>query len=225
MQRIVAGGEALVLDTRPHLEYSISHIPGAQNVAARPGVPMSVYISDVAQVNRLARGDTTRTIVLYCNGPYCPKTKRTGAELALAGHRRVLRYQLGIPVWRAFGGVTVIEADGLRHVVGRDGTAVIIDAREPDAFRAGSIRGARNIPRSGVLAERDAGEIRRAKDDGRLPMHDHNTRVIVIGRAGEEARVVAQALAYEAFHNVSYFPGTFAEAGPALAMPVADPAR
>jgi rhodanese-related sulfurtransferase len=224
MQRIVAGGEALVLDTRPHLEYSISHIPGAQNVAARPGVPMSVYISDVAQVNRLVRGDTTRAIVLYCNGPYCPKTKRTGTELALAGHQRVFRYQLGIPVWRAFGGVTVIEADGLRYVVGQDGTAVIIDAREPDAFRAGSIRGAHNIPRSGVLAERDAGEIRKAKDDGRLPMHDHNTRVIVIGATGEEARIVAQALAHEAFHNVSYFPGTFAEARAALAIPAA-PAR
>jgi rhodanese-related sulfurtransferase/tRNA A-37 threonylcarbamoyl transferase component Bud32 len=216
MQRIVAESGALVLDTRPHLEYSISHLPGAQNVAARPGVPMSVYISDVAQVARLVRGDTLRPIVLYCNGPYCPKSRRTATELALAGHRSVRRYQLGIPVWRALGGVTETEADGLRYIAEGDRTAVLIDAREPEAFRAGSIPGARNLPRSGVAAERDAGELRKAKDDGRLPMHDHNTRIVVIGQTPEQARYVAQALAHEAFHNVSYFAGTFDEAWAAL---------
>ena len=217
LERILGTGEAVVLDTRPHLEYAISHIPGAQNVAARPGVPMSIYISDVAEVRRLVSGDSTRTIVLYCNGPFCPKSKRLGDELALAGHGKVLRYQLGIPVWRAFGGVTVIEPDGLRHVLGLDRTAVLIDVREAGAFAAGSIPGARNIPRSAVLEGRDVGEVRKAKDDGRLPMHDHNTRVIVVGATAADARFVAQALAHEAFHNVSYFPGTYEEARAALA--------
>ena len=45
-----------------------------------------------------------------------------------------------------------------------------------------------------------------------LPMQDHNTRIIVIGRTGGDARFVAQAIAHEAFHNVAYFPGTFEEA-------------
>jgi rhodanese-related sulfurtransferase len=128
----------------------------------------------------------------------------------------VRRYQLGIPVWRALGGVTETEADGLRYIAEGDRTAVLIDAREPEAFRAGSIPGARNLPRSGVAAERDAGELRKAKDDGRLPMHDHNTRIVVIGQTPEQARYVAQALAHEAFHNVSYFAGTFDEAWAAL---------
>jgi len=42
-------------------------------------------------------------------------------------------------------------------------------------------------------------------------MNDHNTRVIVVGR------LVAQALAHEAFDNAAYFPGTFEEAKLALA--------
>ena len=215
-QRILTEDQAVVLDTRPHLEYSISHIPGARNVAARPGVPMSVYVSDVAEVSRLVGGDMSRAIVLYCNGPFCPKSKRLGDELAMAGHANIRRYQLGMPVWRAFGGVTVIEADGLRHVLALDRTAVVIDVRDDDAYRGGTLPGARNIPRSAVLEGRDIGEIRKAKDDGRLPMQDHNTRIIVIGRSAGDARFVAQALAYEAFYNIAYFPGTFEEAKAAL---------
>ena len=60
------------------------------------------------------------------------------------------------------------------------------------------------------------GEVKRAKDDGRLPMEDHNTRLILIGAEAAEARYVADALAREAFHNVAYFPGTFEEARAAL---------
>src|SRR5688572_21802347 len=56
LAKILADGSALVLDTRPHLEYAISHIPGAKNVAARPGVAMSMYVSDVAEIGRLAGG-------------------------------------------------------------------------------------------------------------------------------------------------------------------------
>ncbi len=215
-RRILAEDQAIVLDTRPHLEYAISHIPGALNVSARPGVPASMYVSDVAEVSRIVGGDLNRAIVLYCNGPYCPKSARLTAELQAAGHTNIRRYQLGIPVWRAFGGVTVIEPDGLRHVLALDRTAVVIDVREADAYRGGTLPGARNVPRSGVLEGRDVGELRRAKDDGRLPMQDHNTRIIVIGRSAGDARFVAQAIAHEAFHNVAYFPGSFEEARAAL---------
>jgi hypothetical protein len=38
-------------------------------------------------------------------------------------------------------------------------------------------------------------------------MEDHNTRIIVFGKTGEQARAVAEALAKEAFHNVSFFDG------------------
>ena len=217
LQQILTEEQAIVLDTRPHLEYSISHIPGALNVAARPGVPMSMYVSDVAEVGRLVGGDLTRALVLYCNGPLCPKSKRLSEELEIAGYTNVRRYQLGIPVWRAFGGVTVIEGDGLRHVLSLDRTAVVIDVREADVFQRGTLPGARNVPRSLVLEGKDVGELRKAKDDGRLPMTDHNTRIIVIGRTGGDARFVAQAIAHEAFHNVAYFPGTFEEASAALA--------
>jgi rhodanese-related sulfurtransferase len=216
LKRILADGSALVLDTRPHAEYAMSHIPGARNVAARPGVSKSMYVSDIAEIGRIVDGDKNRPLVLYCNGPFCGKSGRLAEELLAAGYSNVRRYQLGIPVWRALGGLTVIEPDGLRRVVADDRTAVIIDTREPAAFQAGSLPGARNLPRSGVLEGKDVGEVRRAKDDGRLPMEDHNTRLIVVGADVAEARHVAEALAREAFHNVAYFPGSLEDARSSL---------
>lgn len=216
LERILGEGSATVFDTRPFREFAVSHIPGARNLSAKPGVAMSQYVSDAAEVGRVVGGDKKAAIVLYCNGPFCGKSKRLADELLAAGYTDVRRYQLGIPVWRALGGVTEIEPEGLRYVIANDATTVVIDARESDAYRAGTIAGARNLPRSGVLDGKDVGEVKRAKDDGRLPMEDHNTRLIVVGSSAAEARYVAQALAREAFHNVSYFPGTFDRARAAV---------
>lgn len=217
LQTILADKSAVVLDARPFLEFAISHIPGAVNVAAKPGVPMSAYISDVVEIGRLVQGKKETPLVLYCNGPHCGKSGRLAEELLGAGYTNVRRYQLGIPVWRALGGVTEIEAEGLRHVVANDRTAVLIDAREADVFRSGTLPNARNIPRSLVLEGKDVGEVKRAKDDGRLPMEDHNTRLIVIGKDVAESRYVAEALSREAFHNVAYFRGSFQDAVALLA--------
>jgi rhodanese-related sulfurtransferase len=216
MRAIVENGTAVVFDVRPHLEWAISHIPGARNVAPKPGVPMSLYTSDVAEIERQLEGDKTAAVVLYCNGPFCGKSKRVAADLVAAGWTNVRRYQLGIPVWRALVGVTVIEADGVRYVHTNDRTAVWIDTREPAEFDEGTLEGARNIARSKVLEGKDVGEVKAAKDDGRLPMEDHNTRIIVFGSDATQARAVAEAIAREAFHNVAYFEGEYATLAAAL---------
>ena len=207
--RIVASGSAVVVDARPHMEYAMSHIPGARNVAPKPGVPMAMYVSDVAEVERLVGGDKTRSLVLYCNGPFCGKSKRLAEELLAAGFTGVRRYQLGIPVWRALVGLTEIELDAVRHVARNDHTAVFLDARGVEEFAAGTLLRARSIPQAAVQAGKDTGEVRKAKDDGRLPMEDHNTRIVVFGRDAAQARALAEAIGREAFHNVAYFPGTF----------------
>lgn len=62
-----------------------------------------------------------------------------------------------------------------------------------------------------MLPGKDVGEVFAAKNDGRLPMEDHNTRIVVFGPDGGQASDVAEALAREAFHNVTYFAGTFEE--------------
>jgi rhodanese-related sulfurtransferase len=217
LRRILAERTATVLDARPFMEYAVSHIPGARNVSPKPGVPMSMYVSDVTEIGRLVGGEKTAPLVLYCNGPFCGKSKRLAEELLAAGFTSVRRYQLGIPVWRALGGVCETDVAGLRHVLAEDRTAVLIDVREAGEFRKGTLPGARNIPRSLVLEGKDVGEIKKAKDDGRLPMEDHNTRIIVLAADSQNARYVAEAIVREAFHNVTYFAGTLDEARAAVA--------
>jgi rhodanese-related sulfurtransferase len=170
---------------------------------------MSQYVSDVAEIGRLVGNDKATPIVLYCNGPFCGKSKRLSAELVEAGYTNVRRYQLGIPVWRALDGLTEVELEGVLYVLEGDRTAVFIDARDPEEFSAQTLPGARNLPLSGVKPGKDVGEVKVAKDDGRLPMDDHNTRLIVFGRDGTQAKAVAEAIAKEAFHNMAYFGGTF----------------
>ena len=211
LQRVLHDQSAIVLDTRPHLEWSLSHIPGAVNVAPKPGVSIALYTSDEKEVGRIVGGDKSQALVLYCNGPYCGKSKRVAKDLLDTGYADVRRYQLGAPVWRALVGIMVIEPDGVRHVFNNDQTAVWIDVRDPAEFSEGSIAGARNLPRSLVLPEKDTGEVFAAKNDGRLPMQDHNTRIIVFGQTSEQASEVAKALAREAFHNVTYFAESYEE--------------
>lgn len=209
LRELLGAGSVMLLDTRPHLEWAISHIPGSLNVAPKPGVPMSLYTSDVAEVDRLVRGNKAQPLVLYCNGPFCGKSKRVSQELLAAGYSSVRRYQLGAPVWRALGGVMATEPDGIRYIVENDRTAVLIDARPARDFAVGTIPGAVNIPASSLAAERNSGVIKAAKDDLRLPMNDHNTRIVVFGNSPDDARVLAEAIVQEAFHNVSYFTGSF----------------
>ena len=192
----------LVIDARPYEEFAMSHIPGAVNVAPKPGLPMSQYTSDVGEIEKLTQGRKGRTIVLYCNGPFCGKSKRVATDLLAAGYTHVLRYQLGIPVWRALGHPAQAEADAIGSALDKDKTAVVIDAREPAAFQAGTVPGARNVRFE---------EVAKAKDDGRLPMLDHNTRIFVVGKDAPEARAAAQEIAKNAFQNVSYYAGSVEE--------------
>jgi rhodanese-related sulfurtransferase len=209
LKNILVQKTAMVLDARPDQEYAAGHIPGAVNVAAKPGVRASEYVSDVAAIGRLLNNDKAAPLVLYCNGPFCGKSKRLSSELIHAGYVNVRRYQLGMPVWRALGGVAQIELDGLLHVLGADRTAVFIDAREREEFQLRTLPGARSLPRSGVVSGKGGGEVKKAQDDGRLPMDDHNTRIIVFGRDAEQARFVAEAVAHQAFDNVAFYGGTF----------------
>ncbi len=199
LKLILQTGSAIVFDARPFMEFAVSHIPGAVNVAPKPGLPASQYTSDVAEVGRLLSGNTQASIVLYCNGPFCGKSKRLATDLLAAGYKNVRRYQLGIPTWRALVGLTEIEPAGSEYVYRRDMSAWWVDGRSQSDFSQGTLRRSHNIPLAEVAA---------AKDDGRLPMEDHNTRIVVFGVDVAQARAVAASIAANAFHNVAFFDGT-----------------
>ena len=219
LRQVINAGNTALLDARPPMEYAVSHIPGALNVAPQPGRPAHLYVSDVAEVGRLLNGRKDQSLILYCNGPFCGKSKRLAAELAEAGYTNVRRYQLGAPGWRTLAGSAMqTEVQALSYIR-KDPTAVWIDAREPTAFASGTVRGARNIPASRLKPSKDQGVVKEAKDDGRLPMEDHNTRIVVFGTNGDDARAVADAIAREAFHNTSFIKAPFEEVQRILTSP------
>jgi rhodanese-related sulfurtransferase len=199
VRRILADGSAIVLDSRKRSEYVAGHIPGARNVKPSPDAPPSEW---VAAVEHLVGGDKSKALVLYCNGPFCQASRRLSEQLVAAGFTNVRQYQLGIPIWRALGGPTEIELEGILRIFKVDQTAVFFDGRSPGEFSKGSLPGAHN-----VTADNLASEAGRAKVP--MPRNDFNTRIVLFGRDSAQARTLADALSKSPFHNVTYFPGTF----------------
>lgn len=210
LRRILAGRSAMVFDVRPAMEFATSHIPGAVNVAQKPGTSQALYVSDVAEISRLLGGDKAKPVVLYCNGPFCGKSTRVSEDLLAAGFTNVRRYQLGIPVWRALGGVTQIEPDGARYVMQNDHTAVWLDTRATQDIAKAPLPGAKRTGVEVAKGGKDNAAMQQAKNDGTLPMEDHNTRIIVFGDDPQAVRSVAEAVAKEAFDNVAFFAGNAA---------------
>ena len=201
MRRILADGSAIVLDTRSRAEFEAGHMPGASAVDAAP-------TEQIAAVDRLVGGDKNKALVLYCNGPFCQASRQLGEQLAAAGFTNVRRYQLGIPIWRALGGPTVIELGGIKRVVEGDRTAVFIDARAAEEFAKGSLLRALSAPVEDVVS----GKLKKID----LPEDDFNRRVILFGRDGAQTRRLAEFMSKRPWHNVAYFPGTFEELSAAL---------
>jgi rhodanese-related sulfurtransferase len=191
LMRVLVEGKIPVLDVRSAQEYAIAHIPGSINH----------YEKEVEQITK-AYPDHGSSLVLYCNGPYCGKSKRVSEELKKQGYTNVRRYQLGLPVWRALGNTVQTDLAGVRYVMNGDKTAVWVDARNRESFTRGSLPGAVNIRK---------GEAEAANDDGRLPKKDKGTRVVVVANTSAEARAVAEEIAHKAYWNSSYFGGKFSD--------------
>ena len=194
LRSVLADHSAVVLDARKRSEFAAGHIPGAVNLDVSPDAM-------VAAVGHLLGGNKGKALVLYCNGPYCQASRRLGERLVAAGFTNVRRYQLGMPIWRALGGPTEIELEGIVRIFNIDRTAVFFDARSTDEFAKGSLPGAHNLP-----SDRLASEI---LDETPLPMDDFNTRVVLFGRDAAQARALADALSKRPWHNVMYYPGGF----------------
>lgn len=119
-------------------------------------------------------------------------------------------------MWRALGGVTQIEPDGARYVVRDDHSAVWLDTRAANDIAKASLSGAKRIGVEVAQGGKDNAAMQEAKNDGTLPIEDHNTRIIVFGDDPQAVRSVAEAIAKEAFHNVAFFAGNAADLGRAV---------
>ncbi len=198
VRRILADGSAILLDSRKRAEYVAGHIAGAQNVAPPADAPPSAH---VAAIERLVGGDKGKALVLYCNGQHCQASRTLANQLVDAGFTNVRRYQLGIPMWRALGGLVEIELEGILRIYNIDKTAVFLDARAAEDFAKTSLPGTHNVPADRLAAD----GLRKAP----MPNTDFNTRIVLFGRDKAQARMLADAVGKTPYQNVSYFPGTY----------------
>jgi len=191
LKQILANKSEPVVDVRTPKEYAIAHIPGS----------IHIYEKDMDKLMQLLP-DKKAGMVIYCNGPYCHKVKRVAEQLFKRGYTNIKRYQLGMPVWRAYGNTVQTDMAGCKYIFPADKTAVWVDARPKEEFAKGTVPGAVNV---------QAGEVKVANEDGRLPYTDKGTRIVVFADNQEMARKVAEEIAHTAFWNSSYFGGTFAD--------------
>ncbi len=148
MQRILADGSAIVLDTRKRAEYLAGHIAGAKNVAppadSAGRLNMSLRSKSSSAATRARRWCSIATV----------RTARPAAssaeQLVGAGFTNVRRYQLGLPMWRTMSGPVEIELEGMLRVYKVDQTAVFFDGRSADEFA--KTEPARHPQRSGRQA-------------------------------------------------------------------------
>jgi rhodanese-related sulfurtransferase len=194
LRRILRDRSAIVIDTRTRVQFETGHIPGARDLDVTPA-------AQAAAIMELVNGQRDLALVLYCNGPHCKASQRLAEVLIASGFSDVKRYQLGMAVWRALGGPTVIELGGIRRIIAADRTAVFIDARSADEFAHGSLPGAQNLPLDAASSL--------PFEQLPLPEDDFNRRIVLFGRDAPQAQQLAEILSARPWHNVSYFPGTF----------------
>ena len=106
------------------------------------------------------------------------------------GYTHVRRYQLGMSVWRALSHTVQTDLAGFDYIYKGDHTAVFVDARTPAEYASGTVTGAVNVQK---------GEAAAANDDGRLPLTDKGTRIVVFGRTDDQSKAVATEIAQRAY--------------------------
>ena len=189
VRRILSDGSAILVDSRKRGEYVAGHIAGARNA------------TNIEEIGTLAGGDKSKALVLYCNGQNCQASRTLSEQLVSAGFTNIKRYQLGIPMWRALNGPVEIELEGVLRIYKVDQTAKFFDARAAAEFAKVNLPGTHNVPADQLATD----GLRKAP----MPSEDFNTRIILFGRDGAQARTLADAILKGAMQNVSYFPGTF----------------
>ncbi len=89
LRALSEAGSAVVVEALPAEAYEVEHIPGAVNV---PGDLTADQADAVAP-------DRTRTVVVYCSGHTCAKSKVTAAAFERLGYQDVRVYPGGKADW------------------------------------------------------------------------------------------------------------------------------
>jgi rhodanese-related sulfurtransferase len=153
----------IVIDSRPKMKkFNKGHIPGAINI------PFSQF----DKMAGLLPADKGALVVFYCEGLACPLSHKSAFKAEKLGYSNVVVYAKGYPNWKKLygAGSTLAAAPAAKSAVkkmyktrpGDDGSIdpavfkdlatnkvdkiLLVDVRDPKEYKAGTIKGAINIP-------------------------------------------------------------------------------
>ncbi len=149
--------DILVIDARNPEEYQEVHIPRSINLPEKK----------FADNEHLLPESKKTTIVFYCNGVKCGKSKRAAIKAVKLGYKNVLVYKDGMPVWEElnypiYAGpdyekkieTTKTSPEEMKVIIDSNADDyTLVDVRDESEFAEGHIPGAINIPIERFAAE------------------------------------------------------------------------
>ena len=145
--------KVVIVDSRPKArKYDKGHIPGA----------ISIPDTQFAQFKEQLPADKATPLYFYCGGLKC-KLSPSSAQKAIAlGYTKVFIVPEGYPAWKtAYGGGAAKAAPAIQEgtaggnitvasfqqiMQDAPDTLLLVDVRDPEEFKSGTIQGAINIP-------------------------------------------------------------------------------
>ncbi|MDR2386162.1 MAG: rhodanese-like domain-containing protein [Deltaproteobacteria bacterium] len=99
LEKILALPQAILLDARDPVLYSLGHIPGAVNLPAEHlSTRLEPFLSELRSKN-LDRPYDSLPIVTYCSETFCPLAKILASALIESGLKNVYLFSPGFDYW------------------------------------------------------------------------------------------------------------------------------
>jgi rhodanese-related sulfurtransferase len=152
--QIDKGGDMILVDSRPkRKKYDQGHLPTAISI---PDMQFDTFKDQLP-------ADKNKLVVFYCGGLKCKLSHKSAAKAIDMGYTNVKVFSEGYPAWKAYAGAstTAVAASSIKageeegsidhgefkRLVSESPEAVyLVDVRDADEYKKGSLKTAVNIP-------------------------------------------------------------------------------
>ena len=197
-QKLDAGEDIVILDTRSREDYKTKHIKGSLSM---PQDEIYVRYSDLPQ---------DREIIVLCYTTGCQSSAQVAQVLLELEFPNVKDMKTGISGWEAQGfplkgeyiassaseiNVESISPSQLKIKLDTNQDIYLIDVREKEEYKAGHIEKAHSLPLNQISSQ--------------LDKLSKNKEIIIYSKTGSESKLACQYLTGKKFGNVRELAGGF----------------
>ena len=148
------GTDMVLVDSRPkRKKYDKAHIPSAVSI---PDMQFDKFKDQLPE-------DKSKLVVFYCGGLHCKLSHKSAAKAIAMGYTNVKVFSEGYPAWKAYAGKSTpvaavpaiktgeeegsIDHGEFKRLVAESPTSLyLVDVRDADEYKKGSLKNAVNIP-------------------------------------------------------------------------------